>query len=57
MRMQTVEWETFYIVCSWTELHELITIVVEYLIVSTLGSILILCKLIIKCMSLCTSDL
>ena len=23
-----------YIVCSWTELHELITIVVEYLIVS-----------------------
>jgi len=37
--MQTVEWETFYIVCSWTELHELITIVVEYLIVSKLGSI------------------
>ena len=57
MRMQTVEWENFYIVCSWTELHELITIVGEYLIVSKLGSILLLCKLIIKCMSLCTSDL
>jgi len=40
MRMQTVEWESFYIICSWTELHELITIVVEYLIVSKLGSIL-----------------
>jgi len=57
MRMQTVEWENFYIVCSWTELHELITIVVEYLIVSKLGSILLLCKLIIKCMSMCMSDL
>ena len=21
MRMQTVEWENFNIVCSWTELH------------------------------------
>jgi len=57
MRMQTVEWESFYIVHSWPELHELITIVVEYLIVSKLGSILVLCKLIIKCMSLCMSDL
>jgi len=38
--MQTVEWENFYIVCSWTELHELITIVVEYLIVSKLGNIM-----------------
>jgi len=27
------------IFCSWTELHELITIAVEYLIVSKLGSI------------------
>jgi len=54
--MQTVEWESFYIICSWTELQELITIVVEYLIVSKLGSILV-CKLIIKCMSLCMSDL
>ena len=51
MRMQTVEWESFYILCSWTELHELISIVVEYLIVSKFGSILVLCKLIIKCMS------
>jgi len=39
MRMQTVEWESFYIICSLTEPHELITIVVEYLIVSKLGSI------------------
>ena len=57
MRMQTVEWESLYIICSWIELHELIAIVVEYLIVSKLGSILVLCKLIIKCMSLCMSDL
>jgi len=55
--MQTVEWENFYTVCSWTELHELITIAVEYLIVSKLGSILVLCKLIIKSKSLCMSDL
>jgi len=38
MRMQTVEWENFCMICSWTELRELITIVVVYLIVSTLGS-------------------
>ena len=38
MRMQTVEGGKFYTVCSWTELHELITIVVEYLIISKLGS-------------------
>ena len=50
--MQTAEWENFYIVCSWTEFNELITIVVEYLIVSKLGSILLLLyELIIKCMS------
>ena len=55
--MQTVEWENFYTVCSWIELNELITIVVEYLIVSKLGNILLLCKVIIKCMSFCTSDL
>ena len=54
--MQTVDWENFYIVCSLTELLELITIVVD-LIVSKLGSILLVCKLIIKCMSLCMSDL
>jgi len=44
-----------HVLCSSLsiELHELITIVVEYLIVSKLGSILLLCKLIIKCMSFC----
>ena len=36
--MQTVEWESFYMTCSWTEMNELIIIVVEYLIVSKLGS-------------------
>jgi len=36
--MQTVEWESFYMTCSWTEMHELTIIVVEYLIVSKLGS-------------------
>ena len=36
--MQTIEWEKFYIIYSWTKLHELIIIVVEYLIVSNLGS-------------------
>jgi len=31
MQTQTVvEWENFYMICSWTELHELIIIVVEY---------------------------
>jgi len=38
MRTQTVEWESFYMIHSWTKLHELIIIVVEYLIVSKLGS-------------------
>jgi len=39
-----------------TELLELITMVVD-LIVSKLGSIFLVCKLIIKCMSMCMSDL
>ena len=56
MRMQTVEWENFYTVCSLTELLELITMVVD-LIVSKLGSIILVCKLISKCMSMCMSDL
>jgi len=30
MQMQTIEWEKFYIMYSWTKLHELIIIVVEY---------------------------
>ena len=54
--MQTVEWENFYIVCSLTELLELITMVVD-LIVSKLGSIFLVYKLIIKCMSFYMSDL
>jgi len=38
MRTQTVEWKRFYMLRSWTELHELIIIAVEYLLVSKLGS-------------------
>jgi len=34
MQTQVVEWGIF----SWTELHESIIVVVEYLIVSKLGS-------------------
>ena len=38
MPTQTVEWESFYMLRSWTELHELIITAVEYLIAIKLGS-------------------